>query len=620
MRKKRLGLRRVAGLMTAAIAVVAVFALMGGGPALADTNGCPAGGTGNPLPDPNVSASFIVSGGTATYTFGSVDQAPTDGVPGLIEYCVYPGTAPGSITVDPALVGADGSAWVDPATFNNFSFGRPDGNPSNIALDGTSYTMGTATWSGSAPATQLILLHINDAAECDALYGGNPGTCFVLPSEGSCPDCGNTASGLTASKDATPSFTRTYNWTIAKSVDQTRVEQIGGSATFNYTVTVTQTTHTDSAWAVSGTITVTNPNSADVPNVSVTSDAITDSSSNPDPDASCTPESGAKNVPANSTASFSYSCSWIAPGPTGTSETNTATVSWPTETLSDGSVLNAGSFPATASIDWSGATPTPVNNCITVTDSYAGSLGTACLADSPKDFKYQRIIPIPAHGCLSYDNTAHITETNQDSNKVTVTVCGPALTGALTMGFWQNKNGQGIISGQAKTGTCASATWLRQFAPFQDLAATSTCSQVATYVYNVIKAANASGAAMNVMLKAQDLATSLDVYFSDPALGTNKINAPAPIGGVKIDLTKICKMIDGSGGTATCSGTFQNASAAFNGATCLYIFSGAEPTILGYAASQSNSGGSTWYGNVKSTQELAKNVFDAINNQVAFSC
>ena len=38
---------------------------------------------------------------------------------------------------------------------------------------------------------------------------------------------------------------------------------------------------------------------------------------------------------------------------------------------------------------------------------------------------------------------------------------------------------------------------------------------------------------------------------------------------------------------------------------------------LAYAASKSNAGGSLWYGNVKSTQELAKDVFDAINNEWA---
>jgi hypothetical protein len=94
---------------------------------------------------------------------------------------------------------------------------------------------------------------------------------------------------------------------------------------------------------------------------------------------------------------------------------------------------------------------------------------------------------------------------------------------------------------------------------------------VATYVTDIINAANASGSSMNPMLKAQMLATALDVYFSDPALGGNKINASVPIGGLKIDLTMICAMIDSSGGTATCAGSFQNVSSAFGGATSLTV-------------------------------------------------
>jgi hypothetical protein len=39
---------------------------------------------------------------------------------------------------------------------------------------------------------------------------------------------------------------------------------------------------------------------------------------------------------------------------------------------------------------------------------------------------------------------------------------------------------------------------------------------------------------------------------------------------------------------------------------------------LAYAASQSNIGGNLWYGQAKAIQELAKNTFDAINNQVAY--
>jgi len=99
------------------------------------------------------------------------------------------------------------------------------------------------------------------------------------------------------------------------------------------------------------------------------------------------------------------------------------------------------------------------------------------------------------------------------------------------------------------------------------------------------------------------------VYFSDPALGGNKIGAPAPIGGVAIDLTLICAPILSGPG---CGG-YLNVSSAF-AATHLTV-----SQMLTYAAGQSNFGGITWYGNVKATQELAKDAFDAINNQVAFS-
>ncbi len=120
---------------------------------------------------------------------------------------------------------------------------------------------------------------------------------------------------------------------------------------------------------------------------------------------------------------------------------------------------------------------------------------------------------------------------------------------------------------------------------------------------------------MNAMLKAQMLATALDVYFSDPALGGNKIAAPAPIGGVDIDLTLICHMIDGSGGAGSCSGTYENVSAAFGGPPHMTVLL----QMIPHASSQSNAGGSLWYANVKATQQLAKDAFDAINNQVAFA-
>src|SRR5215467_12171939 len=110
------------------------------------------------------------------------------------------------------------------------------------------------------------------------------------------------------------------------------------------------------------------------------------------------------------------------------------------------------------------------------------------------------------------------------------------------------------------------------------------------------------------MLKAQMLAAALDVYFSDPALGGNKIGAynglgskQQPVGGFTIDLTTICQMTYNSNGTGSCGGKYENTSSAFGGATSATI-----AQLLTYAASQSNAGGSGWYGNTKSTQVLAK--------------
>jgi hypothetical protein len=140
---------------------------------------------------------------------------------------------------------------------------------------------------------------------------------------------------------------------------------------------------------------------------------------------------------------------------------------------------------------------------------------------------------------------------------------------------------------------------------------------VATYVANVITAANCSGSSCNPMLKAQMLATALDVYFSDPALGGNKIGAlHGPVGNFNIDLTVICQMIDGSNGS-TCTGTYYNVSSAFGNppGSCMTV-----SAMLTYAASQSNVGGSSWYGQVKTTQVKAKDAFDSINNVVAFQC
>lgn len=424
------------------------------------------------------------------------------------------------------------------------------------------------------------------------------------------------AHALTITKDAAGSDTNTFTWTVKKNVDKTVVKQIGGTATFNYTVSVTNDGGTISNVKVAGTIDVFDPNVDSSNNtLPVTIDGVSDQLSD---GTVCTVTNGGPQTLTLSDTSFSYVCN-LSALPQGELD-NTATVSWSDQVLNDGSVLSGDS--ANFMFKNIGFTETKVDDCVNVSDTIGGALGHVCSTDpNPTSFTYANTVSVPAWNCVTYPNTAMFTTNTTGatgSSSQSVQVCGPAKTGALTMGYWQNKNGQGIITGGAATsGVCNSGTWLRQSAPFQDLSATATCSQVATYVTNIIKAANASGSAMNPMLKAQDLATSLDVYFSDPALGGNKIGAPSAVGAQKIDLTQVCNMIDSNAGAATCGSTpsYENTSAAFGGASCLSV-SG----LLSYAASQSNVGGSTWYGNAKATQALAKDTFDAINNQFAFNC
>jgi hypothetical protein len=419
------------------------------------------------------------------------------------------------------------------------------------------------------------------------------------------------ADPLTVTKDANGSFDDTYRWTITKGVDKTRVEQIGGSATFNYTVGVSHDGGTISGpYAVTGTITVFNPNSEPVSGVVVT-DTLSDGTV-------CAVNGTFPDTVAAGETNYSYSCD--LGGLPYVPLDNTAAVSWDDQQLTDGYLLGDASDFTFSGITFSANL---IDECVDVTDTYAGALGTVCVGDAnPTSFTYARTVSVPQYDCVGYDNTATFTATDTGatgSASQRVTVCGPAKTGALTMGFWQNKNGLGVITGGASTyGVCNSGTWLRQYAPFQDLSATASCAAVATYVSSVIKAATCTSTSKtcNSMLKAQMVATALDVYFtgSGSYAGSLKFLSHSNLGGVSIDLTKICRMIDGTGGIATCPGTFQNVSAAFGAASSLTV-----SQMLTHAASQSNVGGSAWYGQIKATQVLAKDAFDAINNQVAFS-
>jgi hypothetical protein len=429
-------------------------------------------------------------------------------------------------------------------------------------------------------------------------YPVAPGSCkydaFKVKSSSPPPPSPPAAEPI-VTKDAAGAYTDTWTWTIRKAVSGTPLVQTSAStATFSYTVTV----HHESAITdvtVSGTIDVQNPNfdnqNAVVP---VKLDLLTDHLSN---GIGCTvvgSEPGSPTLTLDKFHNyFPYSCT-LSGLPSGPLD-NTATASWSDQSLTDGASLTGGSVPFTfTGVDFTG---TKVDHSVTVTDSQAGTLGTVSENDpNPTTFTYSKTFPMELDQCVAYPNWATYTTGDTgttDRAGQSVRVCGP-VAGGLTMGFWRNKNGQAIITNKV-TDQAGLLAYLKGYNPFKDAG-----TPVNVYVTNVIKAATAGGSSMNAMLKAQMLATALDVYFSDSHPGGNQIKAPASLGGVNVDLTHIWG--------------HENTSAAFGGASSMTV-----SDVLAYAASQSNSGGSVWYGQSKSIQGLAKDTFDAINNGAAFT-
>jgi hypothetical protein len=459
------------------------------------------------------------------------------------------------------------------------------------------------------------------------------------------------AADLSASKTAVPDFTRDFTWSITKSAcahgiatcTQT-VNQTGGSVQFDYSVTVTKSAATDSGWEVGGDISVSNPNSntGSIMNIGVT-DSI-DNGGTCDVDNTGTDSQDLGTLAPGASTSVSYTCTFGSnPG----SGTNTAHVTW-NPNLSDGTVTPNSSYDATA--DYTFGNPTTVDgNCITVTDTFNGTVST--LSPSGGDcatatHTYSHTIIVPA-GCLSYLNTATFTGANvttnlKGSDSQTVTVCGPLRTSALTIGFWKNGNGNTLIQYYCvPSGKQSLATYLSSLGagsgPFSG-ATGKTCSALVTYVNGILSGATATD--MNVMLKAQMLATALNVYFSDPTRGyTNTtISGKKPpsnfltngsLGGTNIDLRLICPMIDNTTtGAASCKNNTPSTNGYASGAflsACLTV-----QGILDYESTVASpyngypsvalTTKSIWYAGDRTKEEIAKNTFDQINNRDAFGC
>jgi hypothetical protein len=209
---------------------------------------------------------------------------------------------------------------------------------------------------------------------------------------------------ITVEKTAVTSFTRTYTWSIDKSVDIGTLDLFtGDSGTVMYNIAVTKTGPVDSAWKVTGTIHVHNP-----AGVSVIIDDVSDVVS---PSITGTVDTSSITLPYTLAAGGDLYMPYSVDLPDASTRTNTATVT-----------VGTTDFSGTAEVNFASATITEVNNAINVDDTNGGSWAFSDSGSITYTKTFTADIDAGTH-----DNTATIRETKQ-SDGASVTVNCYALT------------------------------------------------------------------------------------------------------------------------------------------------------------------------------------------------
>ena len=374
---------------------------------------------------------------------GGLPQALAGGATLVCTYSASPGGTSDSlntatVTTNGAVSGGSDDAavvWGAPTTVVNDS----------VSVDDT-YPAGDF-----GPVSSDTVHNYSRTFACDADEGTHNNTATIVETgQNDSASVEVNCHALEVTKNADESFDRKYNWSINKVGDQTDLTLAPGEVfTVNYDVTVDMTGSVDSNWMVGGTITVHNP----AP-VSATINSVADIITGPIPASiDCSPAV----FPYTLGAGADLVCTYSSALPDGTTRRNTATaVQQNYDYDSAGTPTPDGTtdYSGNASVDFAGATMSQIDECIDVTDTFGGSLGTVCVGDAlPKTFEYTHDVgPYTDQDCgttKEVDNTATFVTTDDqndtdatgsDDHNVTVQV---TCTCTLTQGYWKTHSQEG---------------------------------------------------------------------------------------------------------------------------------------------------------------------------------
>jgi hypothetical protein len=244
---------------------------------------------------------------------------------------------------------------------------------------------------------------------------------------------------LEVTKDATPEFTRTYEWDIEKSSETTELTlQPQQTYDVDYEVTVDVVGFTDSDWAVSGSIYVQNNHPSRSAILTGVADVVS-------PDIVADVDCPSLTIAPSAT----LTCTYSADLPNADTRTNTATATQQNHDYDkDGNATASGTtdYSGDATVDFALATMNEVDACVDVADlTFNLPLGEACVHEAPKTFPFTETIgPFEECGPHEFENTAEFVtqdlgETGQDSHLIEIDVpCPEGCT--LTLGYWKTHN------------------------------------------------------------------------------------------------------------------------------------------------------------------------------------